>query len=216
MSVLLRTFEKCTTHSIIPIFDDAHCALVEPGTHPVGALDLWLAHIQTSHGAPDWYQVRSLGKQLNCNGWGIGSIAAPAQTLEHLALNVRPKREYAIQAAQQWALAQHLSGPGFQEDTRALVQRVRDNRKALRALLPQFKGLAAQVCTPFSWFPLPEGVRRDQIMKSVGVLLGAISPSPLTGQADPEGPDGLARIYLGVHPEVFSQALARLEPWLRR
>lgn len=206
--ILRAIFGKCRAHAITPVFDDAHKAIVARGVEPTDALGLWLqenadlAHVQ------DWYLVRSLGKQLNTNGWGVGLIAGPTKALERLVLEVRPLREYCIQGPQQWAIAQHLNGPDQRADTDAFNTRIGINRDRLVHLLPDVAALRDQICTPFSWFPLPRGISRAQIMRKTGVLLGGLFPSPMGGQSDGQG---IARMYLGLRTDVHAAALDRLK-----
>lgn len=210
--VLGKIFDRCLHFGIVPIFDDAHVAVIEPGATRVNGLRLWLDAVAQAGNVAEWYLVRSFGKQLNCNGWGIGLIAGPQPQLERLVLGLRTEREYSIHAARQWAIAQHLASGAAAVDAERLCARVARNRAALRRAVPDFLPLAGQVCTPFSWFPIPAWLDRARIMRETGVLLGALVPSPMRRKAEF---DGFARIYLGVHEDVFAAALARLGPLFR-
>jgi aspartate/methionine/tyrosine aminotransferase len=215
-----RILEVSLEHDIAIVFDDAHFGLVAPGVERVSALQLWLQLLASEKATRDWAAVRSLGKQLNCNGWGVGMITAPRRVLEPLIFEVRPEHEYNINARTQYAIAKYVEMPQFPHDNDLFNARIDRNRVAMFEMLRRLglepANARSQVCTPFCWFTLPQHPRessslidrRQLLFSKSGVLTGNLNPSAITSEGKF---NEYVKIYLGVHPEVFTEATSRLE-----
>ncbi|MFE5847751.1 aminotransferase class I/II-fold pyridoxal phosphate-dependent enzyme, partial [Streptomyces niveus] len=68
------------------LVDDAYFGVVDPGVVPTSALAVLLEELRGIAPAdrPRWLAVRSLGKQFQVNGWGVGSQVASPDTLRLL------------------------------------------------------------------------------------------------------------------------------------
>ena len=210
-TILNKIFHQCLHFGIVPVFDEAHFSLIEPGHERVCGLKLWLDVLDKADCDAEWYLVRSFGKQLNCNGWGVGIIAAPEEQLEQWVLGFRTEREYSIQASRQWAIGHYLRKNSEAVDTKLLNERVACNRHKLRNELPDITALDLQICTSFSWVRLPDNLDREEIMYQTGVLLGGLAPSPSSSNYEFRS---FARIYMGLHPDLFAVAIERLKKFI--
>jgi aspartate/methionine/tyrosine aminotransferase len=218
-SSITRVLEVSLERDIAIVFDDAHFGIVAPGVERVSALKLWLQLLASQKVTRDWAAIRSLGKQLNCNGWGVGMITAPRRVLEPLIFDIRPEHEYNINARTQYAIARYLKSPQFTLNDDIFNARIECNRVALFEMLRRLglepANARSQVCTPFSWFELPQRSRdsstqfdrRRLLLAKSGVLAGNLSPSAITSD---DIFDNCLKIYLGVHPEIFAEATSRM------
>ncbi|MER6508690.1 aminotransferase class I/II-fold pyridoxal phosphate-dependent enzyme [Nonomuraea sp. NPDC001636] len=211
------------------LIDDAYYGVTDPGVAPTSALRL-LAERLARPGAGDrpvrWLAVRSLGKQFNCNGWGIGVGIAPPPILDRLVNDFQLQRSFTAAVPLQNAMARWLDGGESEEYLRAFRQGCADKRAWAAGFLRQELGCPAEAlcpgnCTSYFLFRVPppyaadarDGVtrfRRD-CLRRAGVLLGA---GTMTPQAAPEEGQAMAvpyvRMFLGPPMSSVETALHRL------
>ncbi|MFG2004973.1 aminotransferase class I/II-fold pyridoxal phosphate-dependent enzyme [Spirillospora sp. NPDC048911] len=205
------------------LIDDAYFGVTDPGTPATSALRLLLEDRPRPSGR--WLAVRSLGKQFNCNGWGVGSIAAGPDTIDELVNRYLANRSFTCAVPLQYAMAQWLESEASRTyldwfrrlcaENRALV-----NDFLVRELKYPAESFQAGSCTSYLVFPIPpayqehaDGVhryRRD-CFNETGVLLGAgtMTPESSTDQNRPD-PFPYARMFLAPSSDTVITALRRM------
>lgn len=216
---ITRIVEVCLQRGIAMLVDDAHYALVEHGATRSSALKVLNELSKERSSQVPWLAVRSLGKQLGCNGWGIGIATGPRDVVDALVNKVRPLREYNRSAFLLDAIATYLDSDAAQLRLDEFISVIERNRRRLWTFLASRNALPPgwemQVCSPFSTFWTLRGggnvgkeLSRKELLFGSGVLLGSLVMSP---QGDAHGIlESGYRIYLGVPEDVFSEALVRI------
>lgn len=222
--VLTSLFELAAAHNAGILLDDPYFEVRTPGSAPVSAPAVLLEFLSDPHGANrtlDWCAVRSLGKQVGVNGWGVGTLTADPTTLEHL-LDHAFRRRLPANAHHEWAVAKYLSDPVSEQDAILRREALADKRnrfdRALRQLgWPKNMISAGEytpyilVATPPAWSHLPDGAEqfRRYLLDRVGILVAhaSIEDSSLaSGDYEPRW----IRFYLGIANDVFATILERL------
>ena len=217
-------FELAEAHGAGVLLDDPYFEVRTPQASPVAApaaLLTFLADANTGDGGLDWCAVRSLGKQLGVNGWGVGALTAAPQTLAEM-LDRAFRRRFPGNAHHEWALAQYLADPASERHAAEQREALADKRSKFFQVLqelgwpPDLIGRGeftpyVLVATPRAWGRLPDGAERYRrhLLDSAGIL---VSHASIEG-ADLAGGDGTTpwvRFYLGVGDDVFDTILERL------
>jgi len=223
--VVCDILKQALQRSAAILIDNAHFGVCGPLAKRTSAMRCLLAMLGGSVSPVPWLAVQSLGKQFNCNGWGLGIMAGSRSTLRTIVEIIRPQREYNLNAAAQRAMGRFLRTSHSSEalnDRNTLISR---NRAGLGAFLTQ-RGLCPdffpdQVCTTFSVFPLPYNYRRPDVgpaafikdaLRETGILLGAMTLSP-TPTSNASHPYPFIRIHLGLDTKILEVALSRLDHW---
>lgn len=209
------------------LVDDAYYAVHDPAVTPTPALRILLEEITSlPPGAerPRWLATRSMGKQFNCNGWGVGAAVAAPDTLENLYARLLPQHTYTTAVPLQAAMAAWLADPAAEThlaEQRAAyaVTRAEVAERIRRDLHYPADSFVAGECGPYLLLPVPpsysfpgaggsHGDFRRHCLEHAGVLLGEGHMStpgrPVRTSQD------VVRIYLGVGSQVLAAALERM------
>ena len=89
------------------LIDDAFYGICNPDFQQTSALSVLASTLADSN--INWLQVRSLGKQFNCNGWGIGSVAAPPALMDTIMFDYFTTHSHGSATPLQYAMAKWLS-----------------------------------------------------------------------------------------------------------
>src|SRR5262249_1422527 len=109
---------------------------------------------------PPWLAVRSLGKQFDCNGWGLGAVMGPPALLHELVTRWRPQHLYNYLGFLQAAMAEWLPSPQAAAYTRMRQVSIAGNRVRVRRCLQATLGYPVDAvrdgtCTSFMLFETP-------------------------------------------------------------
>jgi aspartate/methionine/tyrosine aminotransferase len=197
------------------LVDDAYYGFADPADNPTSALRELLS-LPEAADLP-WCAVRSLGKQFNCNGWGIGAVVARPDLLDELVNAYRAEHTYNSGGVLQHAMAEWLADTAA---VRAYLAAERDFYAASRgAAIVGLVGhgiapadIVAGPAAPYLLYPVPPGwPSRGAYLQSCGLEAGVLM-SDAWPSVRPLGPqDGRhIRMYLGREPEVLAEACRRL------
>jgi N-succinyldiaminopimelate aminotransferase len=226
-SVVREMVRAALAHDVQVLVDDAYYAVHDPAVTPTPALRILLEEITSlPSGArrPRWLATRSMGKQFNCNGWGVGAAVAAPDTLEDLYARLLPQHTYTTAVPLQAAMATWLADPAAdtylaeQRDAYA-VTRAEVAERVHRDLHYPADSFVAGDCGPYMLLPVPpwyaatgaggaDGDFRRHCLQRAGVLLGEGHMStpgrPVRTSQD------VIRLYLGLGSEVLATALERM------
>lgn len=224
LGTLTSLFALASAYGAGILLDDPYFEVRTTDAIPVSAPAALLGFLATADNAAlqlDWCAVRSLGKQLGVNGWGVGTLTAHPSTLEDL-LHHAFRRRFPSNAHQEWAVAQYLADPASESDAVNRRHALTEKRKRFSLTLQQLgwpKGTISRgeftpyvlVAVPPAWAGLPNGeeIYRDYLFERTGILVAHASierPSLTTPMSDLKW----VRFYLGVSDEVFDEVLERL------
>ncbi|MGM1060629.1 pyridoxal phosphate-dependent aminotransferase [Saccharothrix sp. Mg75] len=224
LETLIGLFELAAAHNAAVLLDDPYFEVRTPNAVPVSApaaLLEFLADSRNSKRKLDWCAVRSLGKQVGVNGWGVGTLIANPDTLKVL-LDFAFRRRFPGNAHHEWAVAQYLADPISEQDAIAQREALADKRSRFACTLQELgwpKEMISPgeftpyvlVAIPTAWARLPDGAEqyRRYLLDRTGILIAhaSIEDSSLGG-VDSE--TRWVRFYLGVADEVFATILDRL------
>jgi aspartate/methionine/tyrosine aminotransferase len=212
------------------LVDDAYYAVHDPAVTPTSALRILLEEIASLPSGvrrPRWLATRSMGKQFNCNGWGVGAAVAAPETLEDLYARLLPQHTYTTAVPLQAAMAAWLADPAadaFLAEQRAAyaVTRAEVAERIQRDLHYPADSFFAGDCGPYMLVPVPpsyavsgvsgatssDGDFRRHCLQRAGVLLGEGYMS--TPGRPVQTSQDVIRLYLGLGPEVLATALERI------
>lgn len=200
------------------LVDDAYYGFANPGDDRVSAVTAILADDQLR--SMDWLQVRSMGKQFHCNGWGIGAVTGPPQLLDDVVNNYRARRVFNTGALEQHAMASWLA------DKPAVTDYLRDEREtyahrrhAVGAALAAAGCLPGDIIAgptaPYALIPVVADYmgRTDDYLEAcavrAGVFLSSIWPSDRALNPGVAG-DRHVRMFLGAEADRLTEAVIRL------
>ncbi len=224
LETLTALFELAAAHNAGILLDDPYFEVRTPNALPVAAPAALLEFLADTHNGKrrlDWCAVRSLGKQVGVNGWGVGTLIAHPGTLEDL-LGYAFRRRFPGNAHHEWAVAQYLADPVSEQNAIAQREALADKRSRFARALQQLgwpKEMISPgeftpyvlVATPTAWARLPHGAEqyRRHLLNRTGILVAHASIEDASlGGADSE--TRWVRFYLGVADEVFDTILERL------
>lgn len=196
------------------LIDDAYFGFLDPADEPTSAI-LELLSATAATQLP-WLAVRSLGKQFNCNGWAIGSIAGPGWLVDDLVNEHRAVHTYNHGAHLQHAMADWLADrdavSAFLAQERTAYARRRD--VAVGALTRYgVTSFVAGPASPYLLYRIPGefGTDRGMYLERCAVEQGVLMSDawPAARQLKPH--DGRhVRMYLGRSPSELAEACTRL------
>lgn len=205
--------ELARRHDAIALIDDAHHWLHPVDQRPTSAVRELLSRNADSR----WIMLRSLGKQLSCNGWGIGVMLGPRADVDDIVRTVIPARFYNTAGHLQWALADWLTQVGPQKHTEGRRVEHASNRALVVNRLLELgfpaDGLIGGECAPFLLVALPPAFTdgptfRRQLFARTGVMTS--DPWPLARHTSTPSELPYFRIHLGSPAHVLDEALDRL------
>ncbi|WP_353940131.1 pyridoxal phosphate-dependent aminotransferase [Streptomyces sp. HUAS MG91] len=197
------------------LLDDAYYAVVLPGRTPTNALGLLAAETRDSDDLP-WLAVRTMGKQFNCNGWGIGALTARPALLAELAETAQ-ERTFGTGMPLQAAMAAWLTDPASDAFVAGLRHVCAGHRLHVTARLRADLGYPAEAvqvgtCTSYLRFRVPPGLAPrggDETYRrraaEAGVVVGRGSMIPTAG-----GTGTWVRMHLVQHRRTLDLAVDRL------
>ncbi|GAA0319996.1 pyridoxal phosphate-dependent aminotransferase [Actinoallomurus spadix] len=207
------------------LIDDAFYGVHDPDVRPTNALRILLDEVRDLPlgRRPRWLAVRSLGKQFNSNGWGIGAMTGPVDTLTPLLTRLLPQHTYVSAVPLQAAMAEWLRDPScnsYLAEQRALYAAKR--KEITRRLTHEFgypdEAFSAGNCTSYMLMRIPpwyhdspdsETDYRTYCLWRTGVLLGE---AHMTTPGRPlNDSNGYIRFYLGPPQETLTDALDRMK-----
>lgn len=209
---LLRIADR---HRAAILIDDAYYGFLDPAEGPTSALRELLAMPEAA--ALPWCAVRSLGKQFNCNGWGLGAIVAHPDLLEELVNVYRAEHTYNSGGILQHAMAEWLT------DNAAVSAYLASERNfyaasraaAITGLVSRgvpVEAIVAGPAGPYLLYPVPRGwPDRASYLRSCGLEAGVLM-SDVWPSVRPLGPQAgrHVRMYLGREPGLVAEACRRL------
>lgn len=215
IKIVRALLDLAIRHRAAVLIDDAYYGFMDPASRPTSALQE-LLNVPEAAELP-WCAVRSLGKQFNCNGWGIGAVVARPELLAALIAEVRASHTYNIAGMLQHAMATWL------EDGRAVADYLAEERLVLAASRAAALGglgsggvvrssIAAGPAGPYAVYPIPAGWTDvtgylERCALDAGVLMSNAWPA---ARELGSRPGRWARMYLGPGPEMVSEACTRL------
>jgi aspartate/methionine/tyrosine aminotransferase len=156
-----------------------------------------------------WFAVRSLGKQLQANGWGAGVAIGPSSLIEHWVHQVRAAESYGISAMIHWAIGEYLGTPAELAWTSQLKARVERNRRAVvDALHALDLAPSSGSSVPYVLFRAPRGLAEGAIgfcadlARRTGVVL--------TPASSAQSLSDMVRMYVGADAPVVDEAIRRI------
>ncbi len=203
------------------LLDDAYFAVHDPDVEPTSSLAVLIDEVLAEPAFREipWLAVRSLGKQFDCNGWGIGAMTGSPTVVSQIVNDVQFQRSFVGAVPLQQAMASWLDD-----------ERVDDYLAAKRTELSRKREYVSEVlvdelhypvgtfqrgeCTTFLRFPAPEAHGRDadsvlkfrdDLFHRSGIMLG-LDPN----HADP-GYVPWLRMFLGPPLFVLMRAVDRLD-----
>ncbi|MEV6123068.1 pyridoxal phosphate-dependent aminotransferase [Streptomyces sp. NPDC052077] len=213
-SVVRQTLQAAVATEAAVLLDDAYYAVVHPGHTPTNALALLAA--ETRDTDMPWLAVRTLGKQFNCNGWGIGALTARPSLLAELAEIVQ-ERTFGTGMPLQAAMAAWLTDPASDAYVTDLQHLCAENRRHVTARLHTDLGYPAEgvqsgTCTSYLRYRVPPswaagGSTRPyrQRAADAGVVVGEGTMIPTPG-----GVGTWVRLHLVQHLQTLDLAIDRL------
>ncbi|MFI6520464.1 aminotransferase class I/II-fold pyridoxal phosphate-dependent enzyme [Spirillospora sp. NPDC050679] len=205
------------------LIDDAYFGVADTGTEATSALGLLLEDHPSPAGR--WLAVRSLGKQFNCNGWGVGAATGSPDTIDRLVNDHMAHRSFTCAVPLQHAMARWLKS----EESARYLERFRRTCTEHRALVADFlvreldypaDSFHAGNCTSYLVFPVPPAYRehadgvdryRRDCFAETGVLLGAGTMTPEDpGDGKLPDPFPFVRMFLAPSRDTVETALHRL------
>lgn len=203
------------------LIDDAYYAVHDPDVVPTSALAIMLELLGDAPPAARtrWIDVRSLGKQFHCNGWGLGAIVADPAILEDLVNRTRLQHQLMYGGILQEAMEQFLRSPGCDRFLRAQREGYREKRDVLRELLTRELGHPARsihlgVCTSYAMVPVPRIFESaperfvPEVFARTGVLIAPPWPWPYGESTRTAIP--FARVFLGPELATICEAFERI------
>jgi aspartate/methionine/tyrosine aminotransferase len=206
------------------LLDDPYFEVRTPDALPVSAPAALLDFLGSAHNSShrlDWCAVRSLGKQLGVNGWGVGTLTADPSTIQDLLTHAF-RRRFPGNAHHEWAVAQYLADPVSERNALAQRESLADKRTRFARTLEELgwpKEMISRgeftpyvlVATPAAWARSSEGAEqyRRYLLDRTGILVAHASiENPSLGGN--ESQRRWVRFYLGVSDDVFDTILGRL------
>ncbi|WP_242903315.1 pyridoxal phosphate-dependent aminotransferase [Actinomadura terrae] len=205
------------------LIDDAYFGVADVGITATPALRLLLEDHPRPAGR--WLAVRSLGKQFNCNGWGIGAVTGSPDTIDRLVNENMLNRSFTCAVPLQYAMARWLQSPESQDYLEWFRRICTENRALVADFLVReldypVGSFNLGNCTSYLVFPLPPAYRRIQdgvtrfrreCLAETGVLLGAgtMTPEPSADRGAPN-PFPFVRMFLAPSRDTVETALRRL------
>ncbi|MEV6332805.1 pyridoxal phosphate-dependent aminotransferase [Streptomyces sp. NPDC051909] len=208
------------------LVDDAYFAVHNPDVEPTSALRILLEEAaDSSPELPPWLAVRSMGKQFNCNGWGIGAATGPPAVIDELMNTVQFERSFIAAVPLQEAMSSWLEDPESDAYLIAAGQEYANKRKHVAQFLSDRLGYPQDSyqpgeCTSYLRFQVPprylhqpDGAAhfRTSCFQKTGVLL-SLDPGNLdnmpgsTLHIKPH-----VRMFIGPPLPIVAEALNRLE-----
>lgn len=222
---LIALYEIADRYGAALLLDDPYFEVHAPGARPVAAPRVLLDYLRRSRGSrlsDNWCAVRSLGKQLGVNGWGVGTLTAAPGTVRDLMEHAF-RRRFPGNAHHEWAVANYLNDPQSVVRRNAQQTSLLHNRQELAQAFRSFgwpeRMLSAGEFTPYLLVAVPPswGSRVDEaeeyrrhIFNRSGVLVSHASIEN-AGLAGDGGGAAWLRFYLGVTEEVLSEIVDRLK-----
>ncbi|MEV4256995.1 aminotransferase class I/II-fold pyridoxal phosphate-dependent enzyme [Spirillospora sp. NPDC049652] len=205
------------------LIDDAYFGVTDPGVAPTSAPRLLLEEFPRLEGR--WLAVRSLGKQFNCNGWGVGAVTGSPDTVDRLVNDHMARRSFTCAVPLQHAMAQWLRSEESDQYLEGFRRACAEHRALVGDFLVRELGYPADSflpgdCTSYLVFPVPpayqehaDGVDRYRraCFDRSGVLLGAgtMTPQSADGEDAPD-PFPFVRMFLAPPRDTVVSALRRL------
>ncbi|MEU3319224.1 pyridoxal phosphate-dependent aminotransferase [Streptomyces sp. NPDC006785] len=208
---ILRTAVSCGTAVLV---DDAYYAVVSPGCTPTNSLALLAA--ATADTDLPWLGVRTLGKQFNCNGWGIGALTARPALLAALA-DATLERTFGTGMPLQAAMAAWLTDPASSAFVTQLRHVLAVHRRHVTARLHTDLGYPPEAvqtgtCTSYLRYRVPPNWARggsDELYRrraaEAGVVVGRGSMIHTS-----EGTGTWVRLHLAQPRRALDLAMDRL------
>lgn len=204
------------------LIDDAYYAVHDDDVVPTSALAILLEQLADLPADTSWLAVRSLGKQFHCNGWGIGTLTASPETLDHLVNRYRLHSCLMYGGNHQHAMARWLADPASTEFLAAQRVTLRHRRKMIGDFLTTRLGYPAtafhlgecssylMLAAPTSYAAQPGGVERfrTDCFAATGVLLAPAWPWPFPAATSDALP--YLRMFIGPDTETIHCALSRM------
>jgi aspartate/methionine/tyrosine aminotransferase len=212
-------------NDIALLVDDAVYGVHIPSVTPTSAVDLLLQQIMQipdRNQRPQWLAVRSLGKQFNCNGWGLGYMMGPPATIDQLVNYFRVQYQYNYAGHLQHAMASWISSPESVELTTARNAEIAANAVTMGRLLKDELKVPPENLYPFECglfyiFPAPPAYAsknagakeflQDCFMRT-GVLFSSCSGGPRAGADTYSLP--WIRFFLGARRNTLEDAVKRM------
>ncbi len=228
--------------------DDAYYSILHPGTEATSTLGILTEELQKHHQDSGrsrqgiarghersdfpvipWMGVRSLGKQFNCNGWGIGAMVSHPVILERMIHQLLLSRTYIYSGMLQYTMADWLTSSESKIYLEEKNQEFKEKREQvghdLETLLGYPKnGYFAGTCTSYLLFQAPASRARKmgnfadvekyrtELFFKTGVLFSQCNLNcSITG--DPvffEMNKPHFRIFLAPRKEALREAIERL------
>lgn len=207
------------------LIDDAYYGVHDPDIRPTNALRILLEEVKDLPPGrrPRWLAVRSLGKQFNSNGWGIGAMTGSVDTITPLLTRLLPQHTYVSAVPLQAAMAEWLEDPScgtYLAEQRALYAAKR--KRVARHLTHEFgypdHAFFAGECASYLLMRVPPWYHdspdsgtdyRTYCLRQAGVLLGeAHMTTPGRPRNDAHG---YVRFYLGPPQRTLTEALDRMQ-----
>jgi aspartate/methionine/tyrosine aminotransferase len=146
--------------NIALLIDDTYYGIVLPGVIPTSTLSCTVSKPRYAQGLLPWLLVRSLGKESNTNGWGIGVQAAHPTILEQLIQNYVPIHGYNTAGLFQYSFSQWLLTKEHSEFLDMQNKKIAHNRGIIEnALVNRFgysyDDFIVGQCSPYFLFKIP-------------------------------------------------------------
>ncbi|WP_405824525.1 aminotransferase class I/II-fold pyridoxal phosphate-dependent enzyme [Streptomyces sp. NBC_00838] len=197
------------------LVDDAYYGVTDPGIVPTSALAILLEELRDIAPAdrPRWLAVRSLGKQFQVNGWGVGSQVASPDTLRLLGERLT-RRTYPGSPLEP-AMAAWLTSPESSEFLTHRNRQLAATRATVGRLLVDELGYPPSAfftgeCAAYMLARIPPWMTgcqdyRRAVLTRAGVLLGEANMSS-PGQGLRSQHEHV-RIFLGADQQTLAAAL---------
>ncbi|EOM76612.1 aminotransferase [Rhodococcus rhodnii LMG 5362] len=226
VTALLRA---ACSHRANVVIDDAYYSVHDPHRQPTNAL---LTQLDTAEDNTHWLAVRSLGKQYQANGWGIGSMVGPPATVDRLVESTTT-RSYGsaipLQAAMSDWIENHESQLHTEEFRGTIAAHRLHAATRLAELLPGEDIVSPGDCTTYMRVAVPTRevpesaaaaqLIRDRFVRELAMRTGVVlGRGSMTDAVDAETPGASrtawVRMHIGVPRHVLDEGLERIAGFL--
>lgn len=204
------------------LIDDAYYAVHEKNDSATSALNILFELTRGAALEQPWIAVRSLGKQFNCNGWGLGAVIGQQNILEQMG-DLHYNHSYGYGGVTQSAMSKWLTMPESQEYVNHFCEGLKEKKLFLKGFLSTHAGYPQELhydstCSPYYLLRVPEmfiGHEKPnhafilELLDKCKIMLAPANMAAMETETHREW----VRIYLGTSLNQIQEACARMSSY---
>jgi len=200
------------------LIDDAYFGVDSKSEPATSALRI-LFELSAGQLKQPWLAVRSLGKQFQCNGWGLGAVVGERAVMEKMG-KLSYDHTYGYGGVWQSAMAKWLFMPESTDFISQFCQNLEDKKNYIKSFFSTqsdypTKFLYNSTCSPYYLLKVPKIFHKDfypnrsfllDILNKHHLIVAPANMALLENDAHSDW----IRLYLGPSMAIVEQACAKL------